>query len=179
LIFFLIASFLDRFGLFLVGRDLVEQRLECTGLFASFNQVDEKIIKMERVLGQRFGQRTAAFHVSLDRHDQLLHGRILVAAADDFERLHQRNAGCQHRGELAAENRYITGGYLALALEQARALFPDPARDNALAAQIGADGGFVRRHALAFDLVALAVRAFPKEGGISHYCCICHRLSLW
>ena len=130
------------------------------------------------MLGQCFGQRATAFYVDLDGHNQLLHRRIFVAGADDFERLHQRNAGCQHGGELAAENRYISRRYLATALEQARALFSNLARDNTLAAQVGTYGSLVGCHALAFDLFALTVRAFPKEGGISHYSCICHRLSL-
>ena len=70
------------------------------------------------MLGERLVQRGAAFDVGLDVENQLLHRRLVVAGADDLERLHQRNAGGQHGGELAAEDRDVAGVDLA-ALERA------------------------------------------------------------
>ena len=59
--------FLDRLGLFLVGRDLVEQRFERTGLFARFYEVDEEIVEIERVFGKGLSQRGTTLDVGLDR----------------------------------------------------------------------------------------------------------------
>ena len=105
----LLDLLLQRLGLFLVGRDLVEQRLERAGLLAGLDQVHEQVVEVQRVLAERLVQRGAAFDVGLDVEDQLLHRRLVVAVADDLERLHQRNAGRQHRGELAAEYRDVLG----------------------------------------------------------------------
>ena len=69
----LLDLFLDRLGLFLVGGDLVQQRLERTSLLTSLNEVHEQVVKVDRVLGQRFGQGATALDVSLDGQDQLLH----------------------------------------------------------------------------------------------------------
>ena len=76
---------LQRLGLFLVGRDLVEQRLERTCLFAGLDQVHEQIVEMQRMFAERFVQRRAAFDIGLDVEDELLHRRLVVAVADDFE----------------------------------------------------------------------------------------------
>ena len=100
---------LEGFGLFLVGRDLVEQGFESTGLFAGLDEVHEQVVEVERMLAERLVQRGAAFHVRLDVEDQLLHRRLVVAVADDLERLDQRNTGGQHGGELAAEHRDVFG----------------------------------------------------------------------
>src|SRR2546430_5665757 len=58
-------------------------------------------------------ERSAPFDVGLDVEDQSLHGGLVIAVADDLERLHQRNARGEHGGELAAENRDIAGIDLA------------------------------------------------------------------
>src|SRR2546430_4538359 len=49
-------------------------------------------------------ERSAPFDVGLDGEDEPLHGGLVVAGADDLERLHQRNARGEHGGELAAED---------------------------------------------------------------------------
>jgi hypothetical protein len=100
---------LDRLGFFLVGGDLVEQCFECTGLLTGFNEVDEQIVEIKWLLGERFRQRATALDVGLDAQYQLLHGGVFVAGADDLECLYERDTGCQHRGELAAENGDIAG----------------------------------------------------------------------
>jgi hypothetical protein len=81
----LLDLLLQRLGLFLVGRDLVEQRFERAGLFAGLDQVHEQIVEIQRMLRQRFVQRAAALDVRLDVEHQLLHRRLLVAVADDLE----------------------------------------------------------------------------------------------
>ena len=96
--------------------------LERTGLFARLDQVHEQVVEMQRMLGERFVQRGAAFDVRLDVENELLHRRLVVAVADDLERLHQRNARGQHGGELAAEHRDVFGVDLAAGLERLRLL---------------------------------------------------------
>ena len=100
----LLDLLLDGLGLLLVGRHLVEQGVEGARVLADLDQVDVQVVEVQRVLGERLGQRRAALQVLLDRQDQLLHGGVVVAGADDLEGLHQRNARLQHGGELAAED---------------------------------------------------------------------------
>ena len=61
----LLDLLLDGFGLFLVGGDLVEQRLERAGLLAGRHEAHEQVVEVQRVLRERFGQRRAAFDVRL------------------------------------------------------------------------------------------------------------------
>ena len=56
----LLDLLLEGFGLFLVGRDFVEQRFEGAGLLAGLDQIDEKRIEVERELRERLMQRAAA-----------------------------------------------------------------------------------------------------------------------
>ncbi len=114
----LLDLLLQGLGLFLVGRDLVEHRLERTGVLAGLDEVHEQVVEVQRMLGERRVQRVAGLDVRLDGQHQLLHRRLVVADADDLERLHHRDAGGQHRGELAAEDRDVFGGDLAFALEE-------------------------------------------------------------
>ena len=93
----LLDLLLQRLGLFLVGGDLVEQGLQRAGALAGIDQVDEQIVEIARELGQRFGEGRTAFDGALDRQHHFAHRRIGVAAADDFQRLHQRHAGRHHR----------------------------------------------------------------------------------
>jgi len=125
---------------------------------------------MERMFRERFRERATAFDVCFDGHDQFLHGSVLVAIANDFKRLYQRNTSRQHRGELATENSDVTRGDRAATGKQTLALFLDAAGHNALASKIGTNGSLVGGHTLAFDLVALSVSAFPDKRGIAHYC---------
>ena len=60
----LLDLLLQRLGLFLVGRDLVEQRFERAGLFAGLDQVDEQIVEVQRILRERLVQRAAALDVA-------------------------------------------------------------------------------------------------------------------
>ena len=95
-----------------------------------------------------------------------------MAGADDVERLHERDAGGHHRGELAREDGDVAGRDPALLAKQ-HALLAHARRYDALAAQLGADRGLARRDDLAFDLLAGPVRAFPRERGLGR-CCGCH-----
>ena len=65
----LLDLLLESFGLFLVGRHLVEQVLERTSLLAGLDEVDVEVVEIQRVLGQRLMQRAAALDVELDIED--------------------------------------------------------------------------------------------------------------
>src|SRR5690606_32695921 len=75
---------LERFGLFLVRRNLVEKPFERTGLLARLYQVHEQVVEIERVLAERFMQRGAPFDIGLDIENELLHRRFVVAVAHDL-----------------------------------------------------------------------------------------------
>jgi hypothetical protein len=109
----LLDLLLDRLGLFLVGGDLVEQVLQRARLLARVDQVHEQVVEVQRVLGEGVRQGRAAFEVHLDRGEQLLHARVLVARRHDVEGLHQRDARLQHGRELPAEDRDVLGRDLA------------------------------------------------------------------
>src|SRR5207247_11012770 len=63
-----------------------------------------QVVEVERMLAERLMQRSAPLDVGLDVEDEPLHGRLVIAGADDLEPLHQRNARGEHRGQLAAED---------------------------------------------------------------------------
>ena len=86
-----------------------------------------------------------------------------MATTNDFKGLNQRNTGGKHGCKLTAENRDVARRDLAFTLKQAGALLLDATGYHALAAQIGTHASFVSCHALALDLVALAISTFPKE----------------
>jgi hypothetical protein len=101
--------------------------------------------------------------------NQLLHRRLVVAVADDFEGLHQGNTRGEHGGELPAEHRDVFGLDLAAFLE-GLALLLDAVYCDALAAQVGTQCGFIGRKTLARDPVALLVHASPAEGLVTLDC---------
>ncbi len=164
----LLDLLLQRFGLFLVGGDLLQHRLERAGVLARLDQVGEQVIEVQRVLGQRLVQRIAGLDVRLDGQHQFLYGRLVVADADDLEGLHHRDAGGEHRRELAGKDRNVLGRYLAVALEQA-AFLAHPRRRDALASQRCAQVELVPGQAPALDAVAFLVLAFPEIGKLL-YC---------
>ncbi len=156
--------FLQRFGFLLVSGDLVQQCFQRTGLFAGLDQIHEQIVEVQGVLRQRFMQGAAAFDVRLDVEHQLLHRRLFMAIADDFEGLHHGNAGRHHGRELAAEHGDIHGVDLAAGSKRL-ALGLDTCGGDALTAQVGTQRCFVRSKRLAAHLVAALILALPQELG--------------
>src|SRR5256886_17344059 len=88
-------------------------------------------------------QRSTPLDVGLDVEDEPLHRGLVIAVADDLERLHQRNARGEHGGELAGEDRDIAG--IDPAARVALTLLADARGRYALAAQLGAQSLLVRR----------------------------------
>src|SRR5437016_1791804 len=110
-------------------------------------------------------ERSAPFDVGLDVEDEFLHGGLVIAVADDLERLHQRNARGEHGGELAGEDRDVAG--IDLAARPALTLLADARGRHALATQLGAQSLLVGREALALDAGAALVLALPGEGSVA------------
>ena len=156
--------FLQRLGFFLVGGNLFEQRFQGAGLFAGIDQVHVQLVEVQGVLAQGLRERGAALDVGLDAQHHLAHGRFVVTATDDLQRLHQRHAGGEHGRDLAAEHGDVEGVDLALALgEQGRGLAHRDGVD-ALLAQAELDEVGSRPTRLALDAVAFAIKALPFEG---------------
>src|SRR6267154_2644182 len=123
-------------------------------MLARFHQVHEQIVEVQRMLGERLMERSAPLDVGL-----------VIAVADDLERLHQRNARSEHGGELAGEDRDIAR--IDLAARPALTLLADARRRDTLAAQLGAQTLLVGREALALDTRAALVLALPGEGNVA------------
>src|SRR6266480_5265178 len=125
-------------------------------------------------------ERSAPFDVGLDVEDELLHGGLVIAGADDLERLHQRNARGEHGGELAGENRDIAR--VDPAARVSLTLLADARGRHALTAQLGAQSLLVGREALALYARAALILALPGEGNVALECphcagcCLSHAL---
>ena len=60
-----------------------------------------------RVLLHRVGERCAALDVGSRREDRLGEILVFLLVAENLEALHQRQAGVDHDGELASEDRHV------------------------------------------------------------------------
>src|SRR5580765_3873306 len=118
------------------------------------------------MLAERLVQRGAALDVRLDLEQEPLHRGLVVARANDLERLHERDAGAQHGRELAAEDGDVAGVDLA-AGPGCGGLLLDAGGGDALAAQFAAHCLFARGHGAALDFLALAVAPLPVEGHVA------------
>src|SRR2546421_2742200 len=149
-------------------------------MLARFHQVHEQVVEVERMLAKRLMERSTPLDVGLDVEDEPLHRGLVIAVADDLERLHQRNARGEHGGELAGEDRDIAR--VDPAARVALTLLADARGRHALAAQLGAQSLLVGREALALDARAALVLALPGEGSVAldrpDYagCCLSHAL---
>jgi hypothetical protein len=151
-------------GLFLVGRDLVEQGFQGSRLFAGVDQVHEQTIEIIRIPGKGLGEIGATLHLGLDAQDHILHGGLFMAAAHDLERLHQRHAGRHHHRHLAREHRdVLRDDFLAAAAEQGLGLLPDHLGIDALLAQGRLDELGVKAFHFPLYPRSLAVHALVQE----------------
>src|SRR5699024_4790155 len=125
----------QRLGLFFISSNLIEQCLESAGMFARLDQIDEQIIEVEGVLGERLVQRGTGLDIRLHRQNELLHRWLVVAISDYVETLHHRDTRLKHRRELSREERNVFRRDFLAAFEKLR-LFPYSLRENALTAQI-------------------------------------------
>src|SRR5213079_1563383 len=87
--------------------------------------------------------------------------RILVAARHDLERLQQRHARLEHRGELPREERDVL---LIDSAAAAKGLALELGDADALPPQVGGDDGFGGTFGLSAHLTVVAVYAFPEIG---------------
>src|SRR6185312_6718594 len=135
------------------------------GVLTGLDEVHEQVIEIQRVFAEGLVQRGTRLDVALDIQDQLLHGGLVGAVADNLERLHQRNARREHGRQLAAEYRDVFG--LDLAAPGSRALLADSRGRNALPPQLHTQRLLIRGEAAALDAGAALVAAFPCEGNVA------------
>ena len=83
-------------------RDLAEHRVQGAGVLTDGHHLHDHR-REDRVLRQRAGQRLTAPHGLLDRLGGLLDDEVAAGLADDVERLQERDAGVDHRAEVAGE----------------------------------------------------------------------------
>src|SRR5262249_31182166 len=150
-------------------------------LLTGFHQVDVQVIEIERVLAKSLVQGSTALDIRLDVEDELLHGGLFVARADDLECLHQRNASGEHGRKLAAEDGDVAG--VDPATLAALALLPDFRGRAALTAQLRSQRLLIGCEAPALDARSTLVAALPGEGDLAldcsdgRGCCRSHVLS--
>ncbi len=153
---------LERFALFLVGRDPVQQRVQGTGLLAGVYQVAVQLVEILRALAQRRGEAVASGDFLLHLVHQLAHVGVVEAFANDVERLQQRHASLEHCRHLAGEEGDIQR-LDALALAEYRGGFlAHLLRVDALFAQLCLDQRRALARQLATHFRAFAVLAFPS-----------------
>ena len=149
---------------------------ENTRVLAGLDQIDVKFAEVFGVFPKCFVEITTGFDIGLDRHDQFLHGRILMTASDDFKRLHQRYAGRHHGGELARENGDFLGRDRAAAAEQWLGFLFDLERIDALTPKLCFDERIVAPRHFPFDSLPGFVDTFPGEH-VGLDCSFCHWLT--
>src|SRR5207244_10819191 len=96
----------------------------------------------------------------LDLHHEPREACVAMTASDDVERLQQRHAGLEHRGELAREKRDVLVADLASA---AIGLPLDLQNADTLPAQVGRDDGLRCAARFAAHRLVATVDAFPDE----------------
>ncbi|MNP11773.1 hypothetical protein D3C76_1039760 [compost metagenome] len=100
---------LEPFGLFLVGGDPVQQRIQSAGLLARIDQVAIEFIEMPRLVAHRRGKAAAPRHILLELAHQRAHVRVVEAFGDDVEGLQHGYAGFHHGRHLPGEQGDIGG----------------------------------------------------------------------
>ena len=107
---------LDGQNFFLVGRQAVEQGCpEYRPASPAPTRLQIQVVEIQRKLAERLLQAAAGLDVGLDVEQQTRDGGVVMALADDVERLQQRHAGLHHGGELAREQRDVLFGDSAAA----------------------------------------------------------------
>ncbi len=152
--------------LFHVDGQTLQNDVENTAGFTRLDHVGGEVIEDHRELPHGIGQRRAAFYGGADAGQRLLEGWVFLVGRQDFQTLHQRQAGIDHDRELAKENRDVLD--LDLARSESGhgkffALFPDSTRRYALAPQCLLQSLFVWCYALSGDFLSGGVLAGKCE----------------
>ena len=146
-------------GLFDVGREALENRVEDTARLARRHHVGEQRVERLRVLAHRVGERGARLDVGAGLQNDGREVLVLFLAAENVEALDERQAGVDHHGELTGEDGEVLRADLlaglARLLLRGRVLLGlggrDPRHHDLIAPERG-DGGVHRvRRPLAVD----------------------------
>ncbi len=87
--------------------EALQNRVEDATRFARGNHVRVERVERLRVLLHRVGQPRARLDVGADPEDVVGERLVRLLLAEDLETLHERQAGVDHDGELAGEDRQI------------------------------------------------------------------------
>ena len=121
-------------GLFDVGRQALENRVEDTARLARRHHVGEQRVERLRVLAHRVGERGARLDVGARLQNDGREVLVLFLRAENVEALDERQAGVDHHRELAGEDGEVLGADLLADL--ARLAFFAAASSLALAGVI-------------------------------------------
>ena len=95
--------------LFDVGRKALQNGVENTARLARFHHVDVQRVEDLGVLPHGGGQVAPPSTEPTRAGQNLLKGLVLLLARENFQTLHQRQAGINHDGELAGEDGQFLG----------------------------------------------------------------------
>jgi hypothetical protein len=144
-------------GFFDVDGQALQNDVENTASFTGFDHVGSQVIENLRITLHRVSEGSAAFDRGPHSGQGLLERRVFLIGCQNFETLHQRKASVDHDRELPEEN----GNVLGLDAtgseswhDKLFAFFPDRARRNALAPQLGREHLFVGSSPLAADFLS-------------------------
>ena len=126
-------------GLLDVDRESVQDRVEDAADLAGRDEVDVELVEDLRMLPERVGERRALLDAVLHAEQDLLERLVLALVREDVEALHERQAGVDHRRELAREDLQIlrpdAGADLDVDVEVDAALAPHARVRETFAAQ--------------------------------------------
>ena len=145
-----------------VDRQALQNDVQNTAGFAGLDHVGGQVVEDDWILAHGVGQRGAAFHRSADAGQRLLERRVFLVRRQNFQTLHQRQAGIDHDRELAKEDRDVLGPDLAgseRGHDKFFALFADGTRCNALAPQCLLQSLLVRCYSLSGNFLSGGVLA--------------------
>jgi len=125
---------IELLALFAVDRYPVQQGLQRTRLFARGHKGAVQLIEVARLFTQRLGQTGAGCDVLFQVLYQLTHRAVVEAFVDDIEGLQKGDSGSEQRGQLASEQRDVSGFNRMSKAWQHRGVLAHTARADALLA---------------------------------------------
>lgn len=153
-----------------VGRKTLEDEVEDAARLARLDHVDEEVVEDLRVLRHRGGESGAFLDVLPGLRQDAGEVFVLLLLREDFETLHERQAGVNHHRELAREDGEVFGlDLLALAGDLRHGdlapLLLDGGEHHLLAPEQLAQNVAAVRGALADDHLAETVPTFEDVSG--------------
>ena len=128
-------------GIFQIGGKARQNFRQQTAFFTGGYHADIQAVENFGMLLQRFGETIAAFDARADVFDDVAHDFVGGLFGQRLQRLHHRQTGVNHGGQLAGEDDQVRQGDIAA---RGFAFFADlllDGDDEQVAVQQGGDGG--------------------------------------